>query len=46
MAFLSAFAKQFQLSSNTVEVLRDEGFDWETALLGLLEESLMEVNSF
>ena len=39
MAFLSGFAEQFQLSSNIAELLKEEAFDSETALLGLLEQN-------
>ena len=38
-AFLSAFANQYQLSTNMVEVLRDEGFDCKT----LSEQSVIEL---
>ena len=34
MDFLSAFADRFQLSSNTIKVLKEEAFDCETAVLG------------
>ena len=43
MAFLSGFAEQFQLSSNIVELLKEQAFDCETALLGLWEENLKEL---
>ena len=39
MAFLSAFAEQFQLSSNTIKLLKEE-FDCEMAVLGLSEENI------
>ena len=39
-AFLSGFAEQFQLSSNTVEL---QAFDCETALLGQSEENLEDL---
>ena len=43
MAFLSAFAEQFQLSSNTVKLLKGEAFDCETAVLGLSEENIKDL---
>ena len=43
MAFLSVFADWFQLSSNTVELLKEQAFDCKTVLLGLSEENLKEV---
>ena len=42
-AFLSGFAEQFQLSSNTVKLLKEEALDCQTALLGLSEENLKEL---
>ena len=43
MAFLSAFAEQVQLSSNTVKLLKEEAFDYETAMLGLSEENIKDL---
>ena len=43
MAFLSGFAEQFQPSSNISELLKEEAFDCETAMLGLSEENLTEL---
>ena len=40
ISFLSGFAEQFQLSSNIVELLKEEAFDCQMALLGLSEENL------
>ena len=46
MAFLSGFAEQFQLSSTIiVELLKEQAFDCETALPGLSEENLKELES-
>ena len=43
MAFLSDFAERFQLSSNIVELLKEEAFHCETALFGLSEENIKEM---
>ena len=43
MASLSAFAEQFQLSSNTVKLLKEEVFDCEMAVLGLSEENIKDL---
>ena len=43
MAFLSPFAEQFQISSNTVKLLTEEAFDCETAVLGLSEENIKDL---
>ena len=43
IAFLSGFAEQLQLSSNIVEMLKEQAFDRETALLGLSEGNLKEM---
>ena len=43
MAFLSAFAEQFQLSSNTIKLLKEEVFDCETAVLGLSEKNIEDL---
>ena len=40
MAFLSAFAEQFQLSSSTIKLLKEEVFDCKTAVLGLSEKNI------
>ena len=43
MDFLSALADQFQLSSNTIKVLKEEAFDCETAVLGLSEKNIEDL---
>ena len=43
MDFLSALADQFQLSSNTIKILKEEAFDCETAVLGLSENNIQEL---
>ena len=43
MDFLSALADQFQLSSNTIKILKEEAFDCETAVLGLSENNIEEL---
>ena len=43
MAFLSASDDQFQLSSNTIKLLKEEAFDCETALLGLSEQNIKDL---
>ena len=43
MAFLSDFAEQFQLSSNTIKLLKEEAVDCETAVLGLSEENIKDL---
>ena len=43
MAFLSAFAEKFQLSSDTVKLLTEEAFDCKTAMLGLSEEHIQDL---
>ena len=42
-AFLSGFAEQLQLSSSTVKLLKEEALDCQTALLGLSEENLKQL---
>ena len=41
MAFLFDFAEQFQLSSSTVKLRKEEAFDCATAVLGLSEENII-----
>ena len=41
--FLSAFADQFQLSSNTIKLLKEKVFDCETAVLGLSEKNIEDL---
>ena len=45
VALLSVFVRQYQISSNTAAVLRNEAFDSETALVGLSDETLKELKS-
>ena len=43
VTFLSGLAEQFQLSSNVIELLKEEALDCETALPRLSEENLKEL---
>ena len=43
MDFLSALADRFQRSSNNIKVLKEEAFDCETAVLGLSETNMEDL---